>query len=371
MSPNKFASHPSVAICRPYPADRVFFPEEGPPILKSRLSPRTPASLCVTLFASISVLALAALGASRHPGADPHSSAHDRVTDIHMQSVLFRVMKDVVLQVDSLDGVLVPTRKNEVIALDDKNSFYLKIQKATTSLSSTDLAALANDFILPRAKTPLKNLQLTFTPDQTIHVKGDFHKLVDVPFSGTATLHVTSDGDLRMHLANLSVAGVIHQDVLNFLGIKVASVAKPKRKQSFKIVGNDIIFPIDQMFPPPHVSGNLHDINISGDRLNLVFGTDAKASGYRHSAAETPTVTSGSYIFFRGGTMRFALLTMSPVNLELVPLKPDHDKLFEFSVDQYYQQLVGGYSKSLPNKGLLVYMADDRELQSAAQPVQK
>ena len=69
--------------------------------------------------------------------------------------------------------------------------------------------------------------------------------------------------------------------------------------------------------------------------------------------------------------MKFALLTMSPVNLELVPLKPDLHKRFEFSVDQYYQQLVTGYSKSLPNKGLLVCMADDREIHPSTQPAQK
>jgi hypothetical protein len=288
-----------------------------------------------------------------------------------MQSVLFRVMNDVVLQVDNLDGVLAPTKMNSVVSLDDKNSFSLKVQQATTSISSTDLAALANDFILPRAKTPLKNLNLTFNPDQSIQVKGDFHKLVDVPFSGTATLHVTPDGNMRMHLANMTVAGVIHQDVLNLLGIKVSSVAKPKRKQSFKIVDNDIIFPIDQMFPPPHVSGQLHDINISGNRLNLIFGSDKQARDLGESTGQKPSITSGSYIYFHGGTMKFALLTMSPVDLELVPLKPDREKVFEFSVDQYYQQLVAGYSKSLPNKGLLVYMADDRDVQQPAQPAQK
>ncbi|HTU50748.1 MAG TPA: hypothetical protein VMF56_09145 [Acidobacteriaceae bacterium] len=295
----------------------------------------------------------------------------DHVIHIHIQSVLLRVMNDVVLQVDSLDGVLAQPRKNEVVSLDDKNSFSLKVQRATTSISSTDLAALANDFILPRAKTPLKNLSLTFDPNQTIEVKGDFHKLVDIPFSGTASLHVTPDGNMRMHLANLTVAGVIHQDVLNFLGIKVSSVAKPRRKQSFKIVGNDIIFPIDQMFPPPHVGGQLHDINIVGNQLTMIFGTDKQARDQEQSAAEKPSITSGSYIFFHGGTMKFALLTMNPVNLELVPLKPDLHKRFEFSVDQYYQQLVAGYSKLLPNKGLLVYMADDREIQPSTQPVQK
>ena len=258
-----------------------------------------------------------------------------------------------------------------MISLDDKNSFSLQVQQATTSMSSSDLAALANNFILPRAKTPLRNLSLTFNPDQSIQVKGDFHKLVDVPFSGTASLHVTPDGNMRMHLANMTVAGVIHQDVLNLLGIKVSSVAKPKRKQSFKIVGNDIIFPIDQMFPPPRVSGQLQDINISGNTLNMIFGSARQSPAHAQGAAATPSVTSGSYIFFGGGTMKFALLTMSPVNLELVPVKPDSHERFEFSVDQYYQQLVAGYSKSLPNKGLLVYMADDREIQPPAQAAQK
>lgn len=311
------------------------------------------------------------MDAPGHSRTKARTPVHDRVVHIHMQSVLFRVMKDVVLQVDGLDGVLAPSRRNEVISLDDKNSFSLKVQRATASMASTDLAALVNGFILPRAKTPLRNLNLTFNPDQSIQVKGDFHKLVDVPFTGTATLQVTPDGNMRMHLANMTVAGVIHQDVLNSLGIKVSSVAKPKRKQSFKIVGNDIIFPIDQMFPPPNVSGQLRDIKISGNRLNLIFGTSAPSHEPGQSAAEKPSVTKGSFIYFHGGTMKFALLTMSPVDLELVPLKPDLHQRFEFSVDQYYQQLVAGYSKSLLNKGLLVYMGDDRDLQSATQAAQK
>ncbi len=329
-----------------------------------------PAVLCILICAPMSGSVQAA-AASSHSHTAAHASLQDRVIHIHMQSVLFRVMNEVVLQVDSLDGVLAPSRKNGVVSLDDKNSFSLKIQRATTSISSADLAALANDFILPRAKTPLRNLSLTFNPDQSIQVKGDFHKLVDVPFSGTASLQATPDGNMRMHLANMTVAGVIHQDVLNLLGIKVSSVAKPQRRQSFKIVGNDIIFPIDQMFPPPHVSGQLRDINISGDKLNMVFGSEEQMRDHWDVAAEKPSVTSGSYIFFRGGTMKFALLTMSPVDLELVPLKPNLHKHFEFSVDQYYQQLVAGYSKSLPNKGLLVYMADDREIHPSTQPAQK
>lgn len=325
------------------------------------------------VFFSLFVVVPMASAATSHSHI-AHPSAPDRVTHIDMQHVLFRVMDNVVLQIDSLDGILAPTRRNAVVSLDDKNSFSLEMQTATTSISSTDLAALANGFILPRAKTPLKNLSLTFNPDQSISVKGDFHKVIDVPFTSTATMYVTPDGNMRMHLADMKVAGAIHQNLLDALGIKISKVAQPKRTQSFKIVGNDIIFPIDQMFPPPRVTGKLHAVSISGSQLNLVFGADKERTTGSRSAQGSqpnPPIASGNYIYFRGGTMKFGLLTMSPVDLELVPLKPEREKSFEFSVDQYYQQLVAGYSKSLANKGLLVYMADDRDLQQSAPPAQK
>jgi len=181
-----------------------------------------------------------------------------------MQSVLFRVMNDVVLQVDSLDGVLAPSQKKEAVSLDDKNSFSFKVQQATTSISSTNLTALVNDFILPRAKTSLKkpesHLQSrSVDPGERgpSQVGGRSIFRDSQPARNSGRQHAHASG-------NLTVAGVIHQDVLDALGIKISKVAQPKRKQSFQIEGNDIVFPIDQMFPPPHVSGQLHDINISG-----------------------------------------------------------------------------------------------------------
>ncbi|MDR5726206.1 MAG: hypothetical protein RB191_01925 [Terriglobia bacterium] len=307
-------------------------------------------------------------------GHSPERSAQSRVTRISMHNVLFRVTDNVVLQIDSLDGFLEPSRRNGMISLDDKNSFSMEMQNATASISSTDLAALANGFILPRAKTPLKNLELTFNPNQSISVKGDIHKVVDVPFSADATMHVTPDGNMRMRLSDMTIAGVIHQNVLDLLGLRVSKVAQPKRKKVFQIVGNDIIFPIDQMFPPPRVTGHLQAVNISDDQLHLVFdqsrgSVPAEESG--QGSHTVPPVASGESIYFRAGTMKFGQLTMSPVDLELVPLKRGAHKFFEFSVDHYYEQLVAGYSKSLPSKGLVVYMADERDLERFSQANQK
>ncbi len=75
--------------------------------MKSKVLLWMPALLCILMFAVTGVFIPATTAASSHSAANSHPVSHDRVTHIHMQSVLFRVMKNVVMQVDSLDGVLV------------------------------------------------------------------------------------------------------------------------------------------------------------------------------------------------------------------------------------------------------------------------
>jgi len=270
-----------------------------------------------------------------------------------MRNVIFRVMPTVALQIYNLNGLMVPTKAGQTISLDDKDSFLLDMQSATTSISSKDLTALVNGYILPRAGTPLRNLSMVLNPDQTISVKGTFHKVIDVPFTSTATMSVTPDGNMQMHLSDMKVGGIIDQSVMDCLGLKVSQFAQPTRKQSFQVVGNDIIFPISQMFPPPSVTGKLKSLSIKDGNLNLVFGATPGTSFAPANSAE-------SYIFFRGGTMRFGRLTMTPVEMELVNLKPA--KTFEFALAKYFQQLTAGNSKSLSNGGLLVYMASYQDL---------
>lgn len=337
---------------KPFQTDNDNFPERNSPIQFRSMLP----ILCWLLLFFPGRNAGSAVD-----GANPAaSSAADNITHIYMHNVLFHVMDSVVLKVDTLEGIMEPSKSGQIVSLDDKGSFVLELQNAKTSISASDLTALVNGFILPRADTPLSNLSLTFNPDQSIFVKGIFHKLVDVPFTSKATMQATPDGNMKMHLSDMRVAGVIDQDVLDFLGLRISELAQPKRKQSFQIVGNDIIFPIDEMFPPPRISGMLQSVSISGGRLNVVFGVNRADVAQKKSAQggepPIPPISSRNYIYFRGGVMQFGRLTMSPVDLELVNLK--HANSFEFSLERYYEQLVAGYSKSLPSKGLIVYMAD-------------
>jgi hypothetical protein len=60
-------------------------------------------------------------------------------------------------------------------------------------------------------------------------------------------------------------------------------------------------------------------------------------------------------MFYRGGTLRFGKLLMLDADMQIVALRPAG--FFGFDLDRYKQQLVAGYSKTLPDAGLLVYMA--------------
>ena len=276
------------------------------------------------------------------PAARP--AAHGAVR-IEVRNGLFHVTDHVALTVTRLDGWMIP-RAGQVVSLDRKNSFTLQIESGETRLKAEDLSALMNEYLLPHAKTPIKNLTVTFDGGM-LAIKGELHKGVDVPFEGKGTVSIADPTDIRVHFTELRVAGVIRKGVLDLLGIKLSKVAQPKKEQRFRFEGDDILMPIEALFPPPRISGTLTAVRIEGDSLVQVFGPDG-------ATLSAPPVAAEEYIYFRGGRMEFGKLTMNDVDLELVneKLAPE----FDFSLDHYYEQIENGYTKSLASRGLVVYM---------------
>jgi len=266
---------------------------------------------------------------------------------MQVQNGQFHVMDGVVLNVTRLDAWMIP-KPGQLVSLDNKTSFTLQILSGETHLKAEDLIVLTNVYLLPQAKTPIKNLTIRFDGGM-VAVKGDLHKGVDLPFQGKAALSLAGDSAIRLHFTELKVAGVVKKGLLDFLGIKLSKVAQPEKQSRFYIEGDDIILPIAALFPPPRIAGKLTAVRIEGDEMVQVFGP---------AGAPLPTAPDGAknYIYFHGGRMKFGKLTMDDVDLELVDKEPSDP--FDFSLDHYQQQLNAGYSKSLPSLGLVVYMPD-------------
>jgi hypothetical protein len=264
---------------------------------------------------------------------------------VEVRNGLFHVTDNVVLIVTKLDALMIP-KPGQVVSLDRKNSFTLRIISGETHLKASDLTDLMNEYLLPHAKSPVKDLTVSFDNGK-VAVKGELHKRVDVPFEGKGVVSIADPGDIRMHFTELRAAGVLRKRLLDLLGIQLSDVAQPKKQNRFHFEGDDILLPIEALFPPPRITGTLTAVRIEGDSLVQVFGTpDAKRLD--------PPVAANSYIFFYGGRMQFGKLTMNDVDLELLNEKPAPE--LDFSLDHYYEQLENGYSKSLPDRGLVVYI---------------
>jgi hypothetical protein len=95
---------------------------------------------------------------------------------------------------------------------------------------------------------------------------------------------------------------------------------------------------------------------VVGDEIVQTFG-GADAPG-----VETlpPPLAAKSYIYFRGGTVKFGKLFMVLADLETIDSDPSDP--FDFYLDYYNSQLVAGYHVTLPNYGLVAYMPDFDDL---------
>jgi hypothetical protein len=75
----------------------------------------------------------------------------------------------------------------------------------------------------------------------------------------------------------------------------------------------------------------------------------------------TPPVSKATnYMFFRGGVLRFGKLTMTDTDLFIEDEEPNDP--FDFWLDRYNDQLVGGVSRTTRDHGLIVEMPDFSKL---------
>ena len=137
--------------------------------------------MMVLLLAGRLAIAVPAETLHANQGLKPNGAVH-----LQVKNCLFYVMDDVVLNVLSLDGFRGLSHTFGGKALPGR-----PINLGATYLKARDLTALLNDYLLPQAKTPLKNITVTFEGSEIV-VKGELHKLVDIPFQGIFGMCVRS-----------------------------------------------------------------------------------------------------------------------------------------------------------------------------------
>jgi hypothetical protein len=167
----------------------------------------------------------------------------------------------------------------------------------------------------------------------------------------------TSDGRLGLHVESMKALGVPAKGLLELFGLKLDDVLDIKKRRGIEVQDNDIVMAPGQVLPPPEIVGRLTRVVVQGNRLVQTFDDQSKS---RPARLTPPSRAARNYIYFSGGTITFGKLTMRDADLQLIDADPRDP--FDFFPARYSAQLVAGYSKNTPAKGLKTYMPDFDDL---------
>jgi len=294
---------------------------------------------------SIAIIALFLCAQGSH--SEQPKVTHPPV-EVQMRNVTMHVDQLIVLEIRNLRGEMVATSESKPVTLDDVNSFVTRIDSAEIAMSANVMSDLLNKYVFAYPGAPLKDIVITMDRGR-LKQKGVMHKGVDLPFEVEGKLDVTADGEIRFHADKFSSAHVPFKGLLHLFGEDLSKLIKVKGDRGVTLEGDDIFLNPGRMLPPPRIEGRVTAVRIEGDRIVQTFG------GKEAKTLELP-YRAQSYIYHRGGVLRFGKLTMTDSDLEIVNLS--RRSPFDFSLPEYNRQLVAGYSKNTPTHGLIAFMAD-------------
>jgi hypothetical protein len=275
--------------------------------------------------------------------------ARDRSVEVQMRNVVYHYTNAVAVQIRRLHGQLLPT--GEFPIFDDKNSFSLQIQAAEIAVSVESLANVLNSYVFARDDAPLKQVFVRIENKQ-VKIKGKLHKKGNIPFETAGEITVTADGKLRLHADNIKAAHLPVKGIMDALGLEIADLIKTGKVAGVEVEKDDLILDPSQVFPPPHITGQVTQVRLDGDRIVQVFGVAGETLPMRVAAA--------NYMAYRGNRLRFGKLSMNDTDLVLIDMDPQDP--FDFYLDHYKEQLVAGYTKETFSFGLRFFMRDYNKL---------
>jgi hypothetical protein len=270
---------------------------------------------------------------------------------VDMSNVDLHVSPDVTLHVHRLRGKFVPVGTRPPY-LDSKQSYSVAVDSGEIALDLASLNALMAR-TLAGDRSNVDKVNLSIGEDATLRQKGVIDSAIDIPFSAKSTVSVTGDGRIRVSTKSVNGFGVPMKPVMKLFGLEMDDLLKVKPGHGVVVADNDLILDPAGLLPSPAIHGRLTAVRIDGNELVQTFG-----SGAGKPVASRPLAPN--HIYWRGSQLSFGKLTMTDTDLELVDLDPKD--AFDFSVDDWNKQLVAGYSKTLPNRGLKAFMPDFADL---------
>lgn len=306
---------------------------------------------------SIAGLSALALLQTRQPaealnGPGQVDDDQPQIVQAAMRRVHFRLDPSVVLHIDYLRGRLLPGMSGRTPRFDDRQSFVLAIDSAQVALDADDLSHLINRYLRSDPASPVSRYQLTIEKHRLVQ-RGRIH---GIPFALVCQVEATPAGEVRLRPVSIRALGLPVKRLLGTLGLSLERLVRAPQGAALRFEGNDLVLSPGALLPPPAIRGRLAAVYLSQSGLIQVFRSGSVSGG----SVEPPLPPELNYMYYRGGTIRFANLTMTPSDLLILDHDPDDP--FDFSLDRYLDQLVAGYSRNTPWGGLVAVMPDFDEM---------
>jgi len=272
-----------------------------------------------------------------------------------MRHVDLHVAGDVTLKVRHLRGRFETTGERDVPWLDDKTSYAVTVTSGVIAIDMASLNALLTR-TLGDDQSNVERLQVSVDDKGDLRQRGVIDKAVPIPFSARAGIEATPDGKLRVFTKSVKGFGVPMKSLMKMFHIELDDLLKVKPGHGVTVKDNDLILDPATLLPAPSIRGAVTSARLEGNAVVQTFG-----DGAEHHL--TPRAVSPNFIYWRGGSLAFGKLTMNATDLELVDMDPKDP--FDFSVDHWNDQLIAGYSKTMPGGGLKAHVPDYNDLKRA------
>ena len=292
-------------------------------------------TMCLILYMAF-VSACASAEASREP------------VQVEMKNVDLHVTSSVTLHIRHLRGQFVPAAGRQLPYLDAKQSYSVAVDSGEIAIDLASLNALMGT-TLGGDRSNVEKLKVSVTDDGRLQQKGVIDAAINLPFNAKSTVSATEDGKIRISTTSVKSFGIPMKPFMKVFGIKMDELMKVEPGHGVTLADNDIVLDPAMLLPAPAMRGKLTAVRIENDNLVQVFGPGKLR-------ALSPRPVSQNYIYWRGGHLAFGKLTMAETDLELIDRDPRDP--FDFSVERWNDQLVAGYSKTMPNRGLKAFIPD-------------
>jgi hypothetical protein len=296
------------------------------------------------------LLMLAVPGTARGPAV--RTQGHGEVRT-EMKGVDFRIDPELVLEVRRLRGALEPTHAGKPPWFDDPGSFTVRIDQGEIAMTPASLAALMNHYLFAGPGAPVKDVEVQFRDGHLIQTS-TLNKKIPIRATLEGDVSATPDGDILFHPTKIEAGKLSVKKLMDLLGIELSGVIKSQESKGLRIQGDDLILDPERLLPPPRIRGRVTAVRIEGDRMIQTFGGGAPGKPLSPSFPK-----ARNYMFMSGGILSFGKLTMHGADLQIIDADPKDP--FDFFLSQYAKQLVAGYSRTMPDKGLVVYMPDSNK----------